>query len=255
VLRDVWTALFATAAGTILVSRVGRPIWLAARHRLVVTAVVRETADVISIRMEGRNLDRLHASPGQYFRWRYLAPGAWHLAHPFSLSREPDGRSLRITVRRGGPHTSMLEHLRPGTRVVAEGPSGGLVADPGWLGPVTLIAGGVGITPLRALFATVPCADSSISLIYRASSAADVVFRSELEEIAKRRGGETHFLLGSRDDPGNELSAGNITRLCPDLRHSQVFVCGPPGYTKVVRASLDSLGIPAWRVRSESFRL
>jgi ferredoxin-NADP reductase len=225
------------------------------RHRLVVAAVVHETADVISIRMAGRDLDRLHVRPGQYFRWRFLAPGAWHLAHPFSLSEEPDGRNLRITVRMGGPHTSMLQHLRPGTRVVAEGPSGGLVAAPGWLGPVTLIAGGVGITPLRALFATASCADRSISLIYRARSAADVIFRSELEEIAKRRGGEAHFLLGRRDDPGNDLSAGSMTRLCPDLPGSQVFVCGPPGYTKAVRASLDSLGVPARSVRSESFRL
>src|SRR5207247_9639858 len=101
-------------------------------------------------RVAGRNLGRLHASPGQYFRWRFLTPGAWHLAHPYSLSEEPGGQSLRITVRIGGPHTSMLTRLRPGTRVVAEGPCGGLVAAAGWAGPVTLIAGGGGLTPLRA---------------------------------------------------------------------------------------------------------
>jgi ferredoxin-NADP reductase len=39
------------------------------------------------------------------------------------------------------------------------------------------------------------------------------------------------------------------------LPRSRVFVCGPPGYTNAIRASLDSLGIPSRRVRSESFHL
>jgi len=158
-------------------------------------------------------------------------------------------------VRIGGPHTSKLTRLRPGTRVVAEGPCGGLVAAAGWAGPVTLIAGGVGITPLRALFATASCAEGSISLIYRAHETADIIFRSELEHIAAHRGGKAHFLVGGRDDPRNDLSASSLTRLCPELPLSRVFVCGPPGYTNAIRASLDSLDIPGRRVRSESFHL
>jgi ferredoxin-NADP reductase len=255
VLRAAWTALFAGAAATVIIFRFLRPIYLSVRHRLVVASVVRETANIVSVRIAGRSLDRLHATPGQYFRWRFLAPGAWHLAHPYSLSEEPGGQGLRITVRIGGPHTSMLARLRPGTRVVAEGPCGGLVAAAGWAGPVTLIAGGVGITPLRALLATASCADGSISLIYRAHETADIVFRSELEHIAAERGGKAHFLVGGRDDPRNDLSASGLARLCPELPRSRVFVCGPPGYTKAIRASLDSLGVPGRRVRSESFQL
>jgi ferredoxin-NADP reductase/DMSO/TMAO reductase YedYZ heme-binding membrane subunit len=255
VLRTVWTTLFAGAAAAVIISRALRPIYLSVRHRLAVESVVHETADVVSIRIRGRNLHRLHASPGQYFRWRFLAPGAWYLAHPLSLSEEPGGQSLRITVRTGGPHTSRLARLSPGTRVIAEGPCGGLIAAAGWGGPVTLIAGGVGITPLRALFATASCADGSISLIYRARAAGDVVFRSELERIAAKRGGKAHFLLGGRDDPGNDLSGASLALLCPELPRSRVFVCGPPGYTKAIRAALNSLGVPGKRIRSESFHL
>jgi ferredoxin-NADP reductase/DMSO/TMAO reductase YedYZ heme-binding membrane subunit len=255
VLRVAWIALFAGTAAAVFMFRLLRPIYLSVRHRLVVASVTRETTNIVSIRITGRDLDRLPASPGQYFRWRFLAPGAWYLAHPYSLSEEPGGASLRVTVRIGGPHTSMLARLTPGTRVVAEGPCGGLVAAAGWGGPVTLIAGGVGITPLRALFATASCADGSISLIYRAHEATDVIFRSELERIAACRGGKAHFLVGGREDPRNDLSASSLARLCPELPASSVFVCGPSGYTKAIRASLDSLGIPGRRVRSESFHL
>jgi len=254
-LRAVWTVLFAGVGAAVVVYRFLRPLYLSIRHRLVVGSVVHETANIISIRITGRDIHRLRASPGQYFRWRFLTPGAWYLAHPYSLSEEPDVRSLRITVRIAGHHTSMLSQLPIGTRVIAEGPSGGLIARASWAGPVTLIAGGVGITPLRALFATAPCAENAITLIYRVHDTADIIFRPELERIAAQRGGRVHFLIGRRDDPRNDLSPANLTRLCPNLARSRVFVCGPPGYAQTIRASLESLGVPRRRVRSESFRM
>src|SRR5205814_7474742 len=60
--------------------------------------VVTEAPGVVSIRIAGRNLDRLQAQPGQFFQWRFL--NRWWTAHPFSLSEAPDGRSFRITVDR-----------------------------------------------------------------------------------------------------------------------------------------------------------
>jgi predicted ferric reductase len=254
-LRAAWTVLFAGAGAAVIVFRFLRPLYLSFRHRLVVGSVVHETRNIISVRVTGRNIHLLRARPGQYFRWRFLAPGAWYLAHPFSLSEEPGGRSFRITVRITGRHTAMLSQLPAGTRVIAEGPCGGLIAGPSWAGPVALIAGGIGITPLRALFATAPCAENAITLIYRVHDAADVVFRAELERIAAQRGGTVHFLTGRRDDPRNDLSPARLLRLCPDLARSCVFVCGPAGYAQTVRASLDSLGVPRSRVRSESFQM
>jgi predicted ferric reductase len=255
VLRAAWTVLFAGVGAAVIVFRFLRPWYLSIRHHLVVGSVVHETPNIISIRITGRNIHRLHARPGQYFRWRFLAPGAWYLAHPYSLSEEPDGQGFRITVRIAGRHTAMLSQLPAGTRVIAEGPCGGLIARASWAGPVALIAGGIGITPLRALFATAPCAEHAITLIYRVHDPADIIFRAELERIAAQRGGTVHFLTGPRDDPRNDLSPASLTRLCPDLARSRVFVCGPVGYAQTIRASLAPLGVPRGRVRSESFRM
>ena len=255
VLRIAWTVLFAGVGAAVIVFRFLRPWCLSLRHRLAVGSVVHEAPDIISIRITGRNVHRLRVRPGQYFRWRFLAPGAWYLVHPFSLSEEPGGRSLRITVRTAGRHTAMLAQLPVGTRVIAEGPCGGLIAEASWAGPVTLIAGGIGITPLRALFATVPCAEHAITLIYRVHDAADIVFRAELERIAAQRGGTVHFLTGRRDDPENDLSPACLIRLCPDLARSRVLICGPAGYAQTIRASLAALGVPPGHVRSESFQM
>ena len=255
VLRIAWTVLFAGVGAAVIVFRFLRPVCLSFRHRLVVGSVVYETPNIVSIRVTGRNIHRLHARPGQYFRWRFLAPGAWYLAHPFSLSEEPGGRCLRITVRTAGRHTAKLAQLPAGTRVIAEGPCGGLITEASWAGPVALIAGGIGITPLRALFATAPCAENAITLVYRVHDPADIVFRAELERIAARRGGTVHFLTGRRDDPRNDLSPACLTRLCPDLARSRVLICGPAGYAQTIRASLAALGVPPGHVRSESFQM
>ena len=47
------------------------------------------------------------------------------------------------------------------------------------------MAGGIGITPLRALFETMPAEPGDLTLLYRANAAQDLVFRDELEAIAR----------------------------------------------------------------------
>src|SRR5262249_60313289 len=125
VMRIAWTVRFAGVGAAVTVFRFLRPWCLSLRHRLAVGSIVHEAPDIITIRITGRNVHRLRARPGQYFRWRFLAPGAWYLVHPFSLSEEPGGRGLRITVRPAGRHTAMPAPLPGSTPVLPQGPRGG----------------------------------------------------------------------------------------------------------------------------------
>ncbi len=229
-LRIAWTALWLSVAVVVVWRR-----WLQ------------------PVEMTGRRLDRFPAEPGQYFRWRFLNRSSWYVAHPYSLSAEPDGRRLRITATVAGRYSARLPDLRVGTRVMAEGPCGGLLARRGWSGPVLLIAGGVGITPLRALFAT--CPGSPITLIYRAHETSSMPLRAELTDIADRRGARVHYLLGSRHDPPNQLTPEQIAGMCPDIGRAQVYVCGSATFVRHVRTSLSKLGVSSANVRAESFQL
>ena len=89
-------------------------------------------------------------------------------AHPFSLSAAPDGRRLRITVKGLGDYTAALRAIPPGTRVIAEGPFGRSPPRRGGAPRVALIAGGVGITPIRALLEDMPGGPGDIAVVYRA---------------------------------------------------------------------------------------
>jgi ferredoxin-NADP reductase len=119
---------------------------------------------------------------------------------------------------------------------------------------VLLIAGGVGITPLRALFETLPGGPGDVTLLYRASHELDVVLSHELDDIAARRGSRVHYAIGPRNGPhGDPLSARNLRRQFGDLRHSDVYLCGPVGMTTAARRTLRELGVPAARIHDESF--
>jgi ferredoxin-NADP reductase len=236
--------------------RVLAPLAAAWRHRLRVSKVVAEGHGVVSIFMTGRHLDELAVSAGQYFLWRVLTRSGWWRAHPFSLSAEPNGRLLRITVQATGDYTRLLQHLRPGVRVMAEGPYGTLTALRRTQPKVLLIAGGVGITPLRALLGELPGRPGDIVLLYRASEWSDVLFRRELDQLVGSRGVTVRYVIGRRGSaelPTDPLAPGPLRKLVPDVKARDVFVCGPDGMMTTVRSSLMKLGVPAARVHLERF--
>src|SRR5262249_16766056 len=153
-----------------------------------------------------------------------------------------------------GDHSAALISLRPGTRVFAEGPYGAMTAALRRRRKVLLIAGGVGITPLRALFETMPAGPSELTLLYRASHEGDVLFGQDLEPLAAPRFATVRFLVGRRSDLGwDPLSGAALAANIPDLRDHDVYLCGPPGMTAGVRTALISAGVPRTQVHSESF--
>jgi predicted ferric reductase len=126
--RAAWYALYLGVATVLVWFRFIVPLRRGLRHQLRVTQVRPEAHGVVSVYLTGPRLTELRAEPGQYFRWRFLTPGLWWTANPYSLSAPPDHRGLRITVKALGGHSAALARLRPGTRVWAEGPYGAFTA-------------------------------------------------------------------------------------------------------------------------------
>jgi ferredoxin-NADP reductase len=221
---------------------------------MYVASVQPESPGVVSVVIGGRHLEELRAESGQFFRWRFLCRGLWWASSPYSLSAGPRPDSLRITVKDLGDHSRALGNLPPGTRVVAEGPYGAVTGALRKQRKALLIGGGIGITPLRALFETLPAARGDLTLIYRASRASDVVFRDELDAIAKARGARLWFVTGRRAELGRDpLSAAALSANIPDLASHDVYLCGPPGMTTAARDALRAAGVPRRRIHHESF--
>jgi predicted ferric reductase len=251
-----WWALWALAAGSVLVWRVGVPVARSLRHRLVVTSVVPEGDGCVSVYLAGRRLDELGAQAGQFLQWRFLTRRGWSRAHPYSLSAAPDGHSLRITIKELGDGTAEVPGLRPGTRVLIEGPYGRLTARARTSDRVALIGAGVGITPLRALAEEL---DGDVVVLHRFS--AEPVFAREFAGLARERHLGLVPLPGRRRGPDSWLGTGvgpvdDLTALLdrvPDIAERDVYLCGPTPWTGLVHRTLLAAGTPAERIHTETF--
>jgi predicted ferric reductase len=253
--RAAWYTLYLGVAALVLWFRVLVPVRLNVRHRLRVEAVVREAPGVTSVWVSGRRLEALGAEPGQFFRWRFLAPGMWGASHPYSLSAVPRGGFLRITVKALGDHSASVAGLTRGTRVWAEGPYGALTAGLRRSRRVLLLAGGTGITPLRTLFETLPAAPGDLTLLYRARTAEELALRGELESIAAGRGARLVYVLNDADGTRTDVTADGLRRMLPDIAAHDVYLCGPHGLALASYDALREAGVPASRVHYESFEL
>jgi predicted ferric reductase len=248
-----WWALWLFAFGALILGRIVVPLWRNAYHRFEVAEVVLESDDVVSVRVTGRHLDRLPAQAGQFCIWRFPGHNHWWLANPYSLSAAPDGRTLRLTARAVGSASAGLRHLPVGSRAFVEGPYGAFTAlhrtQPGAL----MIAGGVGITPVRALLEEETSDD--VVVLYRVRSEDDAVLVDEVRALIADRGGRLHLLTGRTRDTSSPFEPDNLLALVPDLAERDVYVCGPPAMTSAVLAALRALKVPHQQVHAEKFGL
>lgn len=253
--RWLWSAMYIAVATTLFWFRFLRPIAQMSRHQLRVVDVRRESHHATSVWMSGHHLDRLAVEPGQFFRWRFITRGLWWAANPYSLSAAPTADLLRITVKHAGEHSRSLAGLQIGTRVLAEGPFGAFTGATRRRRKVLLMAGGVGITPIRALFESLPAQPGELTLIYRVSDRAEVLFAEELTAIARDRGATLLYAYGPRgrgQRPG-PLDAERLATMLPDIAAHEVYLCGPPGMTDLARAQLRRAGVGNRHIHLESF--
>lgn len=249
--RAYWTGLYLFVATTILIWRVMIPLYKSLRFKLRVEHIDIEAPGIISIYIRGRQLSKLKAEGGQFFNWRFLDSQRWYESHPFSLSAAPSEGQMRITVKDLGDHSRSLVWLRPGTRVLIEGPYGTFTRHQAHKErPLVLIGGGVGITPIRALLEELP-RGRDITVIYRASSEEGLIFLDEITELARRKNARLNILPGSRKL--HRLDGEHLLRMVPNIRESEIYICGPTALTELIRASAAELGMPKGRVHSEIF--
>ncbi|MEV0937226.1 ferredoxin reductase family protein [Streptomyces phaeochromogenes] len=249
-----WWALWLFAFGALITGRIVMPLWRNAYHRFEVVAVVPESDDVVSVHVTGRHLDRLPARAGQFCIWRFPGHNHWWLANPFSLSAAPDGRTLRLTAKAVGSTSAGLRHVPVGSRAFVEGPYGAFTSlhrtRPGAL----LIAGGVGITPVRALLEEEPDG-GDVVVLYRVRSEDDAVLVDEVRTLVEECGGQLHLLTGRRGEGRSPFEPESLRALVPDIAVRDVYVCGPPAMTSAVLDSLRGLKVPRLQVHAERFGL
>ncbi|WIM93976.1 ferredoxin reductase family protein [Actinoplanes oblitus] len=254
VTQAYWWGLWTFAIGALLTGRLVVPLIRNSRHRLRVAAVVAESDDTVSVHVTGRDLDRLPARAGQFFLWRFPGHNRWWQVNPFSLSAAPNSRSLRLTAKGVGVTSAGLRDLPIGAKVYAEGPYGAFTAAHRTRGATVLIAGGIGVTPIRALLEDTDLT-GHVVVLYRVRDARDAVLLGELRNLADVRRARLHLLTGRTGSGYQPFAPERLLALVPDITARDVYVCGPGAMTASVLDSLRRLRVPSRQVHAERFRL
>src|SRR5881296_939489 len=182
-------------------------------------------------------------------------------ARPMSLATSPTRPHLEYAVRLSdSPYKRAFAALRPDDEVRVFGPIGDFVLHE--TRPAVLVAGGVGITPLKGMaeYAADKALPIPIRLIYSNRSEDEILYRRELEalETQNARFRVLHTLTRTTDD-GWQGKTGRIDQkllqeAARDLADPIYYVSGTPSMVVGTLRLLRGLGVPESDVEIEAFR-
>ena len=226
------------------------------QHRVV--GVRRDTADTVTISLTPLAGDLIRHLPGQVDMLYAFGVGEV----PISISSDPLLPNHReYTIRRVGAVTRALTDVTVGDHVGVRGPFGSpWPLDDATGGDVVVVAGGIGLAPLRA--AILGLLDrrqdyESVSVLYGARAPGDILYRSELEEWRGRFDTDVDVTVDAATS-GWHGNVGVVTRLIGRVRmepsRATALICGPEPMMRFAAQALVGRGVSPQRIHVSAER-
>lgn len=227
-------------------------------HAIKVAEVVRETADARTLVFDIPEdlTGRFSYRPGQFLTLRIPSERTGSVARCYSLCSSPYcDDQLAVTVKRtaGGYASNLLCDITIAGDLVTVLEPLGTFGPRGLDGDLLLAAGGSGITPIMSIIKSVLVAGrGSIVLLYANRDRRSVIFGRELADLERRypkRLRVLHWWESERGLPNSRRVAEALRR----HRSREWYICGPTGFTMVLRSAASSLRVPTSRVHLEEY--
>lgn len=252
-----WLTLNFLVFGLLILFRIIRPLWLFYKHGFYVEKIIRETPEVCSVYLKGKNLNQFHFKSGQYANLNFLIKNIWS-PHPFSFSARANSNFLRFSIKNLGDFTSQIEKIPLGTKVILDGPLGLFTTEIAQKEKFLLIAGGIGITPIRNIFEELAQKDTDAILLYSNRNDQSIVFEKELDEISQNNKNLSIFYFVNQSSEDRKYQTGKINgeiikKIVPDFFEREIYICGPPQMIDNLIKDLTNLGIKRKQIHYEKF--
>ncbi len=233
------------------------------RMTLRVEEVIQETPTTRTFRFTRSDGVLPPFRPGHYVNL-FVTIGDVRTSRPYSISSAPGADHLDLTVREkpgGFVSPFLLSSLNVGDELTSTGPKGHFCHEPLIDGDhLVLLAGGSGVTPFASMIRDQAAKGFPLrlSLVYGSRLADDVIFDEELSALAAEHERFNYSLVVSEPDEGYEgatgfLDAARIRELAGGHRDQTYLICGPDVMMAYCQQALDELGVPRFKVRTESF--
>lgn len=252
-----WFGLYTFTAFNVLWFRFTRPVIKFHKHKFVISKVD-DLGQATSIYISGQKMDKFKITAGQFMIFRFLQPGFWTQAHPFSMSMAPNGREIRLTAKKLGDFTNELPKLKVGTKVLIDGPHGVFTEKLITHDKLLFIAGGIGITPIRSMLEALGSRYQDKVLLYSNKTVAETVLGEEITSLSEQNNFSVINIYSNETVSGSEngfLDKAMLARLVPDLSDRDIFLCGPPPMMIALRKAMIELGVPKSQIHFERFAL
>jgi ferredoxin-NADP reductase len=210
--------------------------------------------------------DAFDFNAGQYAVLSFFRKGRPTPARCFSISSAPsEAGTFEFAMRIKGRFTAALSKIKTGDIVRVDGPFGAFVLDRYKDRQTTFIAGGIGITPFMSMLKEAAHTGSAqkATLIYSVQTQEEVAFREELKQIVENNKNIRVIVVVNKGSVeqlnGLEVVSGRVdenvfNKLSNDqFAKDSFFMCGPPGFMKVMRLALKSRGVDDYRIITEAF--
>lgn len=253
-----WYLLYIFVFGQVIIFRFLRPFYLFYKHGFIVEKIVKENDEVNSIYISGRKMKQFKVKAGQFMIFRFLAKHFWWQAHPFSLSKQPDGKTIRITPKNVGDFTNLIPQIAPNTPILIDGPYGTFTKEVAKRNKILFIAGGIGITPIRSLIEETAKKGKDIVLLYSNKTKKEIVFKKEMDDLSRKYHFPVYYFLSQEKDPqfiGGRIERSKIEMMVADLKEREIYICGPSTMIDSIKKDLHSLGVPKSSLHFEKFSL
>lgn len=253
-----WITLYILVFTSHVLFRFVRPIYMFFHHKFEVSRIERENYSTVSVYITGKDLENFAVNPGQFMIFRFLTKGMWWQAHPFSLSMMPNGKELRITVKELGDFTGMIKNLSVHTKIIIDGPYGVFTNLFAVSDKVLLIAGGIGITPIRSLMEEMLKKGKDIVLLYANRTKEDIVFKNEIDKLAEVYNAKVVYILSHEPEYAGEqgyIDLEKIKQYAPDVLDRELYLCGPVPMMSELLDVVKTIGLSHRQVHYEKFSL
>jgi predicted ferric reductase len=260
----VWTALPLLAWTAWFYGRQIRP-WLLASTCYRLVSVVPEAPRVWTLTFDSPGKAPLLHAPGQFLFLRPQGKSVLAEEHPFSIasSPTPTGR-ISVTIKESGDFTTTIGRIEPGEPATIDGPFGRFSHIFHTLGEeLVFVAAGVGITPLMSMLRYMRDRHEArrVLLVYANRTAADIVFRKELESMEARGYPALKTIHVLSQPPldwvgrSGRVDTAYLKSLCGDFSGKSFYICCPPTMASALIRGLQNAGVSSRRIHADYFGL
>ncbi|MEN6624048.1 MAG: FAD/NAD-binding family oxidoreductase, partial [Smithella sp.] len=217
---------------------------------------VKETYDIATLYLEGDNAKFAKRKAGQFASVSLQRPEGWSTPHPFTISAAPEDKILSITVKKLGSFTAALHELPPGSKFRCLGPLGNFCRDIDSKPAITMIGGGIGITPFLSVLRHFRIISSvnKITLFWINKTRVDVFAQNEIAEFSKLLN-LTIIHCFSREAEVQDFFQAQFSNVFYEKGHFSLdilkkhkvereaafYLCGPPPMMDSALAELEGL--------------